>query len=78
MRLLVEIFVIGVLISLGWNTPFKEWEKRATTVIQTFVPKRQSGPSPGVITIVTRMIPWETERSLRNCRTKMTLNLVAA
>jgi hypothetical protein len=49
MRLLVEIVIIGALISLGWNTPFKEWGNRATTVIQTFLPKRPSGP--GVITI---------------------------
>jgi hypothetical protein len=49
MRLLVEIVVIGALISLGWNTPFKVWGDRATTTIQSFIPKRPSGP--GVITI---------------------------
>jgi hypothetical protein len=61
MRLLVEIVVIGALISLGWNTPFKEWGNRATTTIQKFLPKRQSGP--GVIIIPARVIPWEKERT---------------
>jgi len=49
MRLLVEIVIVGALISLGWDTPFKVWGNRATTAIQTLLPKRQSGP--GVITI---------------------------
>jgi hypothetical protein len=51
MRLLIEIVVIGALISLGWNTPFKEWGDRATTTIQTFMPNRQSGP--GMIMILS-------------------------
>jgi len=25
MRLLLEILIIGTLIYLGWNRPFKEW-----------------------------------------------------
>jgi hypothetical protein len=25
MRLLLEIVIVGALIYLGWNTPFKEW-----------------------------------------------------
>jgi hypothetical protein len=49
MRLLVEVVIIGALISLGWNTPFKVWGDRATTTIQTFLPKRPSGP--GVLVI---------------------------
>jgi len=39
-RLLVEIFVIGALIYLGWEKPFKEWvdQMRGTsTVKQTAV-----------------------------------------
>jgi hypothetical protein len=61
MRLLVEILIIVGLISLGWNTPFKEWGTRATTTIQTFMPKRPSGP--GVITIPAPVISWEAERT---------------
>ena len=33
MRLLVEIVIIGALISLGWHTPFKEYADRAKTTI---------------------------------------------
>jgi hypothetical protein len=37
MRLAVEIVIIGALISLGWDTPFKEWTARANTAMETFV-----------------------------------------
>ena len=33
MRLLVEILIIGALISLGWNTPLKEQVAQANTTI---------------------------------------------
>jgi hypothetical protein len=33
MRLLVEILIIGALISVGWRTPFKEYADRAKTTI---------------------------------------------
>ena len=29
MRLLAEIVIIGALIFLGWNTPFKDWTAQA-------------------------------------------------
>jgi hypothetical protein len=59
MRLLVEIVIAGALISLGWNTPFKVWGDRATTVIQTFMPKRQSGP--GVLIIPSYTAQQQTD-----------------
>src|SRR4029077_342320 len=37
MRLLVEIVIIGTLISLGWDTSLREWSDRATTTVQTFL-----------------------------------------
>jgi hypothetical protein len=49
MRLLVEIVIIGALIYLGWDTPFKEWSNRANTAIQTLLHSRRQTPS-GVIT----------------------------
>ena len=33
MRLLAEIVIIGALISLGWNTPFKDQVAQANTTI---------------------------------------------
>jgi hypothetical protein len=33
MRLLVEIIIVGALISVGWRTPFKEYADRAKTTI---------------------------------------------
>jgi hypothetical protein len=35
MRLLAEIVIIGAVISLGWNTPFKEYADRAKTTIDS-------------------------------------------
>jgi hypothetical protein len=35
MRLLAEIVIIGALISLGWNKPFKEQVAQASTTITT-------------------------------------------
>jgi hypothetical protein len=35
MRLLVEIVIIGGLISLGWNKPLKEQVARASTTIES-------------------------------------------
>ena len=35
MRLLVEIVIIGALIFLGWNKPFKEQVAQANTTITT-------------------------------------------
>jgi hypothetical protein len=59
MRLLIEIVIIGALIALGWNTPFKVWGDRATATIQTFLPKRQGGP--GVIIIPTHAAQKQTD-----------------
>jgi hypothetical protein len=56
MRLLIEIVIIGALISLGWNTPFKEWTNRANTAIQTFLHSKRETPS-GVITILVPTAP---------------------
>jgi hypothetical protein len=35
MRLVVEIVIIGALISLGWNKPFKDWTAQANTTINS-------------------------------------------
>ena len=35
MRLLAEIVIIGALISLGWNKPFKEQVAQASATITT-------------------------------------------
>jgi hypothetical protein len=35
MRLLAEIVIIGVLIFLGWNKPFKEQVAQASTTIES-------------------------------------------
>ena len=35
MRLLAEIVIIGALIFLGWNKPFKEQVAQASTTITT-------------------------------------------
>jgi hypothetical protein len=35
MRLLIEILIIGGLISLGWNTPFKEWAGQGSAVVSS-------------------------------------------
>jgi hypothetical protein len=32
MRLLVEIFVVAVLIYLGWERPFKEWAAQGSAM----------------------------------------------
>jgi len=61
MRLLIEIVIIGALISLGWNTPFKEWSDRANTAVQTFVHPKRETPS-GVITVLVPTVPAETSK----------------
>lgn len=38
MRLLVEIFIIGALIYLGWEKPFKQW----ATEIRAKMPIKQT------------------------------------
>jgi hypothetical protein len=35
MRLLAEIVIIGALIFLGWNKPFKEQVAKASTTIES-------------------------------------------
>jgi len=35
MRLLAEIIIIAAVISLGWNTPFKEQLARASSTIES-------------------------------------------
>ena len=35
MRLLAEIVIIGVLIFLGWNKPFKDQVAQASTTIES-------------------------------------------
>ena len=35
MRLLAEIVIMGALIFLGWNKPFKEQVARASTTIES-------------------------------------------
>jgi hypothetical protein len=50
MRLLCEIFVIGALLYLGWQTPFREWLPGATkahaTVVGTAAPATNTAPQP--------------------------------
>jgi hypothetical protein len=45
MRLAIETVVIGALISLGWDKPFKEWSDRANTAVQTFLHSKRKVPS---------------------------------
>jgi hypothetical protein len=45
MRLLVEIVIIGTLLSLGWDTPLGDWSGRATTTVQTFLHSKREAPS---------------------------------
>jgi len=45
MRLLVEIVIIGTLISLGWDTSVREWTDRANTTVQTFLHSKRETPS---------------------------------
>jgi hypothetical protein len=45
MRLLVEIVIIGTLISLGWDTPLRDWPGRATMTVQTFLHSKRETPS---------------------------------
>jgi hypothetical protein len=33
MRLVIEIVIIGAVISLGWSKPFKDWTAQANTMI---------------------------------------------
>ena len=63
MRLLVEIVIIGALLSLGWNTPFKEWSNRANTEIQTLLHSKRETPS-GVTSILAPTAPLEREETL--------------
>ncbi len=35
MRLLAEIVIIGALISIGWNKPFKDTVAQASTTIES-------------------------------------------
>lgn len=44
MRFLVEVLVVALLIYLGWNTPFKEWGNRATSVLQTHLHSERKVP----------------------------------
>jgi hypothetical protein len=63
MRLLIEIVIIGVLLSLGWNTPFKEWSNRANTEIQTLLHSKREIPS-GVTSTLAPTVPLEREGTL--------------
>jgi hypothetical protein len=63
MRLLVEILVIGALIYLGWDTPFKQWAERANTTIQTHLRPKQPSP-PGVMMIVTPIASAREQESV--------------
>jgi hypothetical protein len=63
MRLLIEIVIIGALISLGWNTPFKEWSNQANTEIQTLLHSKRETPS-GVTSTLAPTVPLEREGTL--------------
>ena len=63
MRLLIEIVIIGTLISLGWDTPFQEWSDRTATAIQRFVHSKPEPPS-GVTSTLAPTAPLEREGTL--------------
>ena len=54
MRMLAEIFIVGVLIYFGWETPFKDWADDArarltgkpTTVVPQEVVPTPAAPTP--------------------------------
>ena len=46
MRLLVEIVIIGGLIYLGWEKPFKEWRNQVRAVVTS----NQEGASHETVT----------------------------
>jgi hypothetical protein len=33
MRFVIEVVIIGAVISLGWSKPFKDWAAQANTTI---------------------------------------------
>jgi hypothetical protein len=43
MRFLAEIVIIGALISLGWNTPFREQVAQANAKIESTLHRTGSG-----------------------------------
>jgi hypothetical protein len=47
MRLLLEIVIVGALIYLGWNRPFKEWaaQGRAMATSKIHAPAWQDNSS---------------------------------
>jgi len=63
MRLLVEIVIIGTLISLGWDTPLRDWSGRATTTAQTFLHSKRETPSD-LTTIAAPTAPRVREETL--------------
>ncbi len=63
MRLLVEIVIIGALLSLGWNTLFKEWRNRANTEVQRVLHSKRETPS-GVTSTLAPTAPLEREGTL--------------
>jgi len=63
MRLLVEIVIIGTLISLGWDTPLRDWSNRANTTVQTFLHSKREVPSR-VTTIPAPAAPRERKETL--------------
>jgi hypothetical protein len=64
MRLLVEIVIIGTLLSLGWDTPLRDWSGRANTTVQTFLHSKREAPSR-VTSIPVPTGPREREDTLR-------------
>jgi len=63
MRLLVEIVIIGTLISLAWDRPLREWSDRANTAAQTFLHSKRETAS-GVTTIPAPTAPQKREETL--------------
>ena len=63
MRLLVEIVIIGTLISLGWDTPLRDWSDWTNTTVQRFLHSKRETPS-GVTTIPATTAPREREETL--------------
>jgi hypothetical protein len=69
MRLLVEILIIGGLISLGWETPFREWENRVTSTVQTFLQSKHQ-TSSSVITTPVAITQRQSQVTLRSVSTR--------
>ena len=63
MRLLVEIVIIGTLLSLGWDTPLRDWSGRANTTVQTLLHSKRETSSDAT-NMPAPTVPREREKTL--------------